>query len=101
MSKPLKSFGYGWWKKMRRLPTKPIQHHDPALGLPFTFVAAVNMGPLVVRRAAFLAVGMFHEATSCVGEPGIQFDAEIGLRLWEHGWQVWPKTLPQTLYPLI
>ena len=31
---------------------------------------------------------MFHEATSCVGEPGIQFDAEIGLRLWEHGWQV-------------
>lgn len=31
---------------------------------------------------------MFHEATSCVGESGIHFDAEIGLRLWEHGWQV-------------
>ena len=27
-------------------------------------------------------------ATSCVGESGIQFDAEMGLRLWEHGWQV-------------
>lgn len=56
LSKPLKSFGYGWWKKMRSLPTKPIQHHDPSLGLPFMFVAAVNMGPLVVRRGAFLSV---------------------------------------------
>lgn len=88
MSKPLKSFGYGWWKNMRTLPTRPIQYHDPSLNLPFMFVAVVNMGPLVVRRSAFLSVGMFHEATSCVGEPGIQFDAEIGLRLWEHGWQV-------------
>jgi len=49
MSKPAKSFGYGWWKNMRSLPTKPIQHHDHALGLPFMFVAAVNMGPLVAR----------------------------------------------------
>ena len=31
---------------MRSLPTKPIQHHDPGLGLPFMFVTAVNMGPL-------------------------------------------------------
>jgi hypothetical protein len=66
LSKPLKSFGYGWWKKMRSLPTKPIQHRDPSLGLPFMFVPVVNMGPLVVRRGAFLSVGMFHEATSCV-----------------------------------
>ena len=56
--------------------------------LPFAFVAGVNIGPLLLRREAFLRVGGFDEAYSCVGEPGIQLDTELSLQLWRHGYRV-------------
>ena len=68
-------------------PCKPIPIQASA-GLPFMFVAGVNIGPLVVRRDAFLRVGGFDEAYSCVGEPGIQLDTELSLQMWRHGYQV-------------
>lgn len=59
-----------------------------AEGMPFMFVAGVNIGPLLVRREAFLRAGGFDEAFSCAGEPGIQLDTELSLQLWRIGYQV-------------
>jgi hypothetical protein len=68
-------------------PCKPIPL-EAAFGVPFMFVAGVNIGPLLVRREAFLRIGGFDEAFSCVGEPGIQLDTELSLQMWKHGYQV-------------
>jgi GT2 family glycosyltransferase len=57
-------------------------------GVAFRFVAGVNIGPLLVRRSAFLQAGGFDEAFSCAGEPGIQLDLELSLQLWRRGHQV-------------
>lgn len=56
--------------------------------IPFRFVAGVNIGPLLVRRSAFLRAGGFDEAFSCAGEPGIQLDLELSLQLWRLGYEV-------------
>ena len=56
--------------------------------IPFMFVAGVNIGPLLIRREAFLHVGGFDEAFSCVGQPGIQLDTDLSLQLWQEGFQV-------------
>jgi hypothetical protein len=76
-------------------PCKPIPSRAPAPaggaqadGDPFMFVAGVNIGPLLVRRAAYLRVGGFDEAFSCPGEPGIQLDTELSLQMWRHGFHV-------------
>ena len=54
----------------------------------FRFVAGVNIGPLLIRRKAFLEVGGFDETFSCAGAPGIQLDMELSLQLWARGYQV-------------
>lgn len=59
-----------------------------ASGAAFMFVAGVNIGPLLVRRDAFLLVGGFDEAFSCAGEPGIQLDTDLSLRMWASGYEV-------------
>ena len=56
--------------------------------VPFMFVAGVNIGPLLVRRAAYLRAGGFDEAFSCAGEPGIQLDTELSLQMWRRGYHV-------------
>eukprot|EP00240_Pyramimonas_obovata_P001514 CAMPEP_0118942270 /NCGR_PEP_ID=MMETSP1169-20130426/35837_1 /TAXON_ID=36882 /ORGANISM="Pyramimonas obovata, Strain CCMP722" /LENGTH=495 /DNA_ID=CAMNT_0006887263 /DNA_START=376 /DNA_END=1866 /DNA_ORIENTATION=- len=55
---------------------------------PFMFVTWVNMGPFIIKRSVFLKVGSFQESFSCRGDPGIGFDYELGIRLWQHGYQV-------------
>ena len=78
----------------KTIPTQlPANHTKPAGarargGLPFMFVAGVNIGPLLVRREAFLRCGGFDEAFSCAGEPGIQLDTELSLQMWRRGYQV-------------
>jgi len=67
-----------------RLPTDA----EEVGGVPFMFVAGVNIGPLLVRREAYLRVRGFDEAFSCAGEPGIQLDTEVSLQMWRHGYQV-------------
>ena len=59
-----------------------------AAGTPFSFVAGVNIGPLLARREAFLRVGGFDEAFSCAGQPGIHLDTELSLQMWRRGYQV-------------
>ena len=65
-----------------------IANASGCAGVPFMFVAGVNIGPLLVRREAFLRVGGFDESFSCAGEPGIQLDMELSLALWRAGYQV-------------
>ena len=73
-------------------PCKPIERRVPAggaaAGTPFSFVAGVNIGPLLARREAFLRVGGFDEAFSCAGQPGIHLDTELSLQMWRRGYQV-------------
>jgi len=52
-----------------RVPRNGMAHRD-AVGAGFMFVAGVNIGPLLVRRSAFLLAGGFDEGFSCAGEPG-------------------------------
>jgi hypothetical protein len=68
--------------------TAPVSKAYSDTGIPFMFVAGVNIGPLLARREAFLRVGGFDEAFSCVGEPGIQLDTELSLQMWRHGYEV-------------
>lgn len=80
-----------------RVPAAAATRHGPgvaargasaAAGAAFMFVAGVNIGPLLVRREAYLLIGGFDEAFSCAGEPGIQLDTDLSLRMWEAGYQV-------------
>jgi GT2 family glycosyltransferase len=80
-----------------RVPAAAALRHEPgdasgdasaAAGSAFMFVAGVNIGPLLVRREAYLLVGGFDEAFSCAGAPGIQLDTDLSLRMWEAGYQV-------------
>lgn len=56
--------------------------------VPFMHVAGLVMGPILVRREVFVRIGGFDESYSRVGEPGIGFDMELGLRLWTLGSRV-------------
>jgi GT2 family glycosyltransferase len=80
-----------------RVPATAAARHGPgdaaggasdAAGAAFMYVAGVNIGPLLVRREAYLLTGGFDEAFSCAGEPGIQLDTDLSLRMWEAGYQV-------------
>ncbi len=57
-------------------------------GLPFMFVAGVNVGPIFIRRDRFLKMGGFDLSYSPVGWPAIHFDIEMSLRVWMNGGQV-------------
>lgn len=55
---------------------------------PFEFVEHVNIGPYLVRKAQYCALGGWDYSFSGVGEPGICFDNELCLRAWSRGYQV-------------
>lgn len=73
----------------RRIPTL-----DPSTGLPFVFVENVNIGPFLVRKSAFDALGGFDLRFSPPGEPGITFEAEFCYRAWLNGHQVALTEIP-------
>jgi glycosyltransferase involved in cell wall biosynthesis len=54
----------------------------------FRFVHHVNIGPYLIRREHYLALGGWDYSFSHVGEPGICFDNELCLRAWLAGFQV-------------
>jgi len=61
----------------------------PATGdLPFSFVAAVNIGPIVARRAAWQDLGGFDEGFGQKGGYSIDCDTDLSLRAWKRGYAV-------------
>jgi len=78
----------GRYGKQRARHVRQIPHTDAISGLPFMFVTWVNMGPFIMKRSIFLKVGSFREEFACRGDPGIGFDYEYGIRLWQRGYQV-------------
>ena len=50
------------------------------------FVRFVNLGPLLIRKDVFLALGGFKQSLSRPGEPGIGLDWDLSLRAWEANW---------------
>lgn len=68
----------------------PIRTRDSAIWeeAPFQFVQHVNIGPYVIRRSCYLALGGWDFGFSAAGEPGIGFDSELCLRAWLNGYSV-------------
>ncbi len=63
------------------------------------FMLWVNMGPVVIPRVVFEAVGSFDLTYSPrPGLPGIGFDAEYATRLWTQGLQVRRVSTPNTQF---
>ncbi|KAK3233927.1 hypothetical protein CYMTET_55799 [Cymbomonas tetramitiformis] len=65
----------------------PIVHREKKSNVPFMYMYKVNAGPLIARRDVFLSTGMFHTSFSCAGEPGIGFDYEYSIRMWNEGYR--------------
>lgn len=57
-------------------------------GIPFSYVSGINQGPIAIRTDLYLAVGGFNYSYSEPGKPGIHFETELSLRMWESGWRV-------------
>ena len=53
---------------------------------PLTFAASLVVGPIVMRRSAFVALGGWNESYSLPGEPGLGMESELVARLWINGW---------------
>uniref|UniRef100_A0A061S309 Glycosyltransferase 2-like domain-containing protein n=1 Tax=Tetraselmis sp. GSL018 TaxID=582737 RepID=A0A061S309_9CHLO len=65
-----------------------IPTFDPKTGEPFMFAYKVNAAPLIVRRRTLLETGGLHVGLSCPGEPGIGYDFELSVRMWDEGHKV-------------
>jgi hypothetical protein len=60
-------------------------HRTGSMRTPIAAAAALNVGPIIVRTAAFVQAGQFNTSYSRPGEPGIGFDFELVTRLWKLG----------------
>ena len=71
-------------------PYRPIASGYQANGtvVPFAWIHAVSLGPLIVRRTSFSQVGGFDEALSSRGNPGIGLDESLSLQMWRAGLRV-------------
>lgn len=65
----------------------PPAHHTSD-GIEFMFVEAINVGPVFIRRDRFIEMGGLDFKYAPVGWPGIHFDVELSLRVWDSGGQV-------------
>lgn len=61
---------------------------DPETGRPFVFVPCISVGPVVVRRSVYDALGGFDLDFSEPGKPGMGFEVDFGLRCWRAGYRV-------------
>ena len=66
-------------------PNKVKRIWGPA---PFQFVHHVNIGPYLIRKQHYEALGGWDYSFSRAGEPGICFDNELCLRAWINGYEV-------------
>ena len=57
-------------------------------GIPFSYVSGINQGPIAIRTDVYASVGGFNYSYSEPGKPGIHFETELSLRMWESGWRV-------------
>ncbi|OOZ40948.1 hypothetical protein BOW53_05305 [Solemya pervernicosa gill symbiont] len=62
--------------------------HSEGGGPMHRFVEAINVGPVFIRRKAFVDMGGFDLDFSQVGWPGIHFDVALSLQVWLQGGQV-------------
>lgn len=60
---------------------------DPTTAIPLIFVPRTAVGPLIIDREALDDVGGFNFEFSQPGEPGMQHDTDLGLRLWKNGYK--------------
>lgn len=81
------NFRQGWGgAPLHRIPSWVTTASMGAV--PFMYVGAVNIGPLIVRRDAFLRLGGFNESFSERGQLGIHLDLDLALRMWNGGYEV-------------
>jgi len=66
----------------RRWETKSTLDHGD---IPLVMVPWLNLGPLIVKRAAFEGLGGFNTSYSQPGNLGIGFDNEFTARVWVSG----------------
>lgn len=57
-------------------------------GARFQYAVGINQGPIAIRVEAYKAIGGFNYSYSLKGKPGIHFETELSLRMWESGWKV-------------
>lgn len=70
----------------RRAMAAPNAHQQLSRLPPITFAASLVVGPIVMRRSAFEALGGWNESYSLPGEPGLGMESELVARLWINGW---------------
>ena len=51
-------------------------------------MSGINQGPIAIRTDVYRSLGGFNFSYSEVGKPGIHFETELSLRMWESGWRV-------------
>jgi GT2 family glycosyltransferase len=71
----------GWWCNASAASRAP----QPPAG-PLVFAAWLSLDPIVVRRAAFGALGGFDEGFSEPGAPAMGMEKDLVARLWRRGW---------------
>ena len=70
-------------------PKRKSAYIDTKLsGIPFTYVSGINQGPIAIRVDVYKLLGGFNFSYSEPGKPGIHFETELSLRMWESGWRV-------------
>ena len=72
-------------RNSRRFSAKHQWHNSSFAG---QYAAWVDVGPLVVRRHAFMRLGAFDEAFSYPGQGAQYLDVDLSLRAWTSGWRV-------------
>ena len=74
--------------KIRNSRRFSAKHRWPNSSFAGQYAAWVDVGPLIVRRRAFMSLGAFDEAFSYPGQGAQYLDVDLALRAWTSGWRV-------------